>query len=56
MRTALTAVGDSRAVVADPEAKYWGIELGERTLLPGPAARLFATRFEDWIVRAAARG
>lgn len=56
LRTALTAVGDSRAVVADPGAKYWGIELGERTLLPGPAARLFATRFEDWILRAAARG
>ncbi|UXA16089.1 SDR family oxidoreductase [Mycobacterium sp. SMC-4] len=54
--TALTAVGDSRTVVADPEAKYWGIDLGERTLVPGPEATLFDTRFEDWILQAAAKG
>ena len=54
LRTALTAVGDSRTVVADPEARYWGIQLGERTLVPGPGARLFDTRFEDWILQAAA--
>lgn len=56
LRTALTAVGDSRAVVADPQAKYWGIELGEHTLVPGPGASLFGTRFEDWILQAAAKG
>ncbi|WP_425004991.1 SDR family oxidoreductase [Mycolicibacterium sp. S3B2] len=56
LRTALTAVGDSRAVVADPQAKYWGIDLGERTLVPGPGASLFDTRFEDWILQAAAKG
>ncbi|BBX49487.1 SDR family oxidoreductase [Mycolicibacterium poriferae] len=56
LRTALTAVGDSRTVVADPEAKYWGIDLGERTLVPGPQATLFATRFEDWILQTAAKG
>ena len=32
IRTALTARGDSREVVADPAARYWGIELEERTL------------------------
>jgi len=56
LRTALTAVGDSRTVVADPAAKYWGIDLGERTLVPGPQATLFATRFEDWILQTAAKG
>jgi uncharacterized protein YbjT (DUF2867 family) len=55
LRAALTARGDSRPVVADPAAKYWGIDLGERTLVPGPGATLFATRFEDWITESAAK-
>ena len=55
IRSALAARGDSRQVVADPVAKYWGIDLGERTLVPGAEATLFDTRFEDWILDAAAR-
>jgi len=55
IRTALTARGDSREVVADPAARYWGIEIGERTLCPGDGATLFDTRFEDWILEAAAK-
>jgi uncharacterized protein YbjT (DUF2867 family) len=55
IRTALTARGDTREVVADPTALYWGIELGERTLCPGDDAMLFDTRFEDWILEAAAK-
>jgi uncharacterized protein YbjT (DUF2867 family) len=55
IRTALTARGDTRQVVADPEARYWGIELEERTLVPGDGAKLFETRFEDWILEAAAK-
>ena len=42
-------------VVADPAARYWGIELEERTLCPGEGATLFDTRFEDWILEAAAK-
>jgi uncharacterized protein YbjT (DUF2867 family) len=55
IRTALTARGDAREVVADPASKYWGIELEERTLVPGGAATLFDTRFEDWILETAAK-
>ena len=55
IRTALTARGDSREVVADPAARYWGIELEERTLVPGDGATLFDTRFEDWILETAAK-
>jgi uncharacterized protein YbjT (DUF2867 family) len=55
IRTALTARGDSREVVADPAARYWGIEIAERTLVPGDGATLFDTRFEDWILEAAAK-
>jgi uncharacterized protein YbjT (DUF2867 family) len=54
IRTALTARGDSREVVADPAARYWRIDIGERTLVPGEGATLFNTRFEDWILEAAA--
>lgn len=55
LRSALAARGDSRHVVADPEAKYWGIALDERTLVPGAGATLFDTRFEDWILETAAK-
>jgi uncharacterized protein YbjT (DUF2867 family) len=56
IRTALTARGDAREVVADPNAQYWGIDIGERTLCPGERATLFDTRFEDWILESAAKG
>jgi uncharacterized protein YbjT (DUF2867 family) len=54
IRTALLARGDTREVVADPAAGYWGIPIEERDLVPGDGAALFDTRFEDWIVEAAA--
>ena len=54
IRTALTARHDSRTVIADPEAGYWGAAVGEHTLTPGEGATLFETRFEDWIGEAAA--
>ena len=55
IRTALTARGDTREVIADPSARYWGIEIEEHTLVPGAGATLFETRFEDWILEAAAK-
>lgn len=55
IRTALTARGDSRAVLADPDARYWGVAIAEHTLVPGDEAALFDIRFEDWILETAAR-
>jgi uncharacterized protein YbjT (DUF2867 family) len=55
IRTALTARGDGREVVADPAATYWGVEIDDRTLVPGDGATLFDIRFEDWILEAAAK-
>jgi uncharacterized protein YbjT (DUF2867 family) len=49
---ALGAHGDRRAVVSDPRAQYFGVALGERTLLPNDAS-LADTGFEDWLGRAA---
>ena len=49
IRQGLRARNDPRTVVADPQARYFGAELGERTLVPGNDARLGEIRFEDWL-------
>src|ERR1700720_4331170 len=54
-RQYLAANKDSREVVADPKARYYGVELSERTLLPGDGARLGETRFADWSKHSALR-
>ncbi len=48
-RRYLAARNDPREVVADPQARYYGIAVSERTLVPGDGARLGGTRFEDWL-------
>jgi uncharacterized protein YbjT (DUF2867 family) len=45
----LSARNDPREAVADPQARYFGAKLSERTLLPGDDARLGETRFEQWL-------
>jgi len=49
IRIGLKAKDDPRTVVADPEARYFGAVLSERSLVPGDAAQLGKTRLEDWI-------
>lgn len=48
-RRYLAARNDPREVVTDPHARYYGIEVSERTLIPGDDARLSETRFETWL-------
>jgi uncharacterized protein YbjT (DUF2867 family) len=55
VRQGLAAQKDPREVVADPNARYYGVELSESTLLPGDGARLGETRFADWIKHSALR-
>jgi uncharacterized protein YbjT (DUF2867 family) len=55
VRRVLSARNDPRTVVADPHARYFGTELGERTLVPDGAARLGKVRFEDWLGQPATR-
>ena len=50
VRRYLTARDDPRSVIADPHARYYGAELGERTLVPDNAT-IGETRFEDWLSR-----
>jgi uncharacterized protein YbjT (DUF2867 family) len=54
-RKYLAATKDPREVVTDPKARYYGVEIGERTLLPGDGARLSETRFETWLAQPAAK-
>jgi len=49
VRRYLAARKDPREVVTDPHAGYYGIEVSERTLVPGDDARLGETRFETWL-------
>ncbi|MEV0738034.1 SDR family oxidoreductase [Streptomyces sp. NPDC050549] len=51
IRMGLTAQDDPRKIVTDPQAMYWGAELEENTLLPGPDAHIAGTRFADWLTR-----
>jgi uncharacterized protein YbjT (DUF2867 family) len=51
IRTGLAAKNDPRKVIADPEALYWGAELQENTLLPGPDADIAGTKFADWLAK-----
>jgi uncharacterized protein YbjT (DUF2867 family) len=53
IRKGLSVRGDPRAVVADPEARYFSARLEERVLLPSADARTFDPRFEDWLVQTA---
>ena len=55
VRKTLAAIKDPREVVTDPKAHYYGIEVGEKTLVPGDGARLGATRFETWLTQSAAK-
>ncbi|GLI03923.1 SDR family oxidoreductase [Phytohabitans aurantiacus] len=47
-REALAARNDPRKVVTDPHARYFGAELGERSLVPDDGAVLGQIRYRDW--------
>jgi uncharacterized protein YbjT (DUF2867 family) len=50
----LKAVGDPRQVVSDPEARYWGGRVEERSLVPLGAARLGGIGLDEWLRRSRA--
>ena len=55
IREGLKARQDPREVVADPQSRYFGAMLGERTLVPADGARLGEIRFQEWLGQPAAR-
>ena len=55
VRRRLASLKDFREVIADPNARYSGAKISERTLVPGNSARLGETRFETWLTQPAAQ-
>jgi uncharacterized protein YbjT (DUF2867 family) len=53
IRQDLSARNDPREVIADPNARYFGTELSERSIVPDDDAQLAETRFADWLSRSA---
>ena len=50
-RRFLSANRDSRKVITDVHARYFGVEVNDQSLTPGDNPRLGPTRFEDWLSR-----
>jgi uncharacterized protein YbjT (DUF2867 family) len=53
-RRVLRANKDERLVEADAQARYFGAELDEDSLIPRGKARIAPTRFEDWLSKSSA--
>lgn len=49
VRRRLASLKDPREVIADPNARYDGAKVTEKTLVPGKNARLGETRYETWL-------
>jgi uncharacterized protein YbjT (DUF2867 family) len=50
VRTRLRAQDDTRRVLTDPRARYFGVVLDDHTLVPATTATVFSTRFADWLI------
>ena len=55
VRRRLAQLNDPREVITDPNARYSGAKVDERTLVPGEGARLGETSFETWLTQPAAK-
>ena len=51
IRQFLSATGDTRQVVTDMHARYFGAKLDELSLVPRGNSLVGATRFQDWLSR-----
>ncbi len=49
VRQFLTATGDTRNVVTDAHARYYGIEVNDQSLVPSHAPRLGSMHFAEWL-------
>ncbi len=49
VRQFLSATGDTRKVITDDNAGYFGIKVNDQSLVPGDNPRLSPTHFKDWL-------
>jgi len=54
VRQFLSATGDPRKVITGDDARYFGIEVNDQSLVPGANPRLGTIRFQDWLSRSKA--
>ena len=52
----LAQLGDTREIIADPNALYSGAKINDRTLVPNNDARLGETRYETWVNQSTGQG
>jgi uncharacterized protein YbjT (DUF2867 family) len=55
VRRFLRAKQDARQVVTDAHARYFGIDVNDRSLTPGDNPRIGPTHFDDWLSRSVAQ-
>lgn len=55
VRLDLTALKDARKVITDPQAQYYGINVTEKSLVPGDDAQLGEMRFKEWLSQIASQ-
>ncbi len=51
VRRVLAATGDPRPVITDDSVPYFGANIDDSSLTPGPGARIARTRLDDWLNR-----
>jgi quercetin dioxygenase-like cupin family protein len=51
IRLFLSATGDARRVVTDVNARYYGVEVNDQSLVPGDKPRLGLIHFAEWLRR-----
>ena len=49
VRRYLNANRDTRQVITDPRARYYGLEVNDQSLTPGDNPRIGPTRYEEWL-------
>jgi uncharacterized protein YbjT (DUF2867 family) len=55
VRRFLSATGDARKVITDVQARYYGIEVNDQSLVPGHKPRLGSMHFAVWLGQSAPR-
>ena len=53
VRQYFSATGDARKVVTNDKPLYFGIEVNDQSLVPGPNPRLGSVHFAEWLSKAA---